>query len=1197
MTATPILLGQRTGAGGTPLTAQGFTGALHYVRIHSEALTAGDILLNYEEDLNNRRDEEDLNNRRDEARAADALKCGPLHRYSFNYPGTQTTNVHDSAGTAHGTIRGAGYVWVGGQLELPGGSSATEAYVDLPNNLISGHANLTIELWVTLRSRQNWSRILDIGNNTAGEVTAPGGTFNASPANFGKFVMLAACEGTSSRHVFEVSGVPHRHGGTKRTIEHNDPGITHHHVITYSAARQEWRHYMDGLLTSCIASASGPAFIPDVNVWLGRSNFSADANFDGWLDECRIYNCALTDAEVLRNTHDGPDVLTVLPVPATFEEWVIENNPGAAINPAALLAYRTQDWDHDGISNALEFALLPMPGISTNAAPVIAAREANLLGGGAGWTFTYRRLVTLPGVTLVPEVTTDMSTWLAPQSVERIAAVDHEDGTMTETWRWRDPDLNYDGPGPVVDVGAVYLYTPTGTLISTVRGSTAADQVGSGGVTLLPDGNFVILSPLWNGAAVKTGAATWASMTAGIAGTVSAANSLVGSMANDQVGNFGATVLQNGNYVVSSPLWDGAVADVGAVTWCSGATGRAGTVSAANSLVGSRASDSVGLSQIHPLRNGNYVVASLNWNDVATKVGAATWGNGATGTVGVVSGANSLIGSSASDGVGGGGVVSLVNGNYVVLAPSWRNGSALKTGAVTWGDGATGTSGVVSADNSLIGHHASAEAGGGGGGVVALANGNYVVGSPRSNFPGPSGTIFEAGAVTWCSGTTGRSGVLSAGISCVGTLTNDHLGFLGSLTALTDGNYVLSSSEWEGPVSGGVTLDFGAAAWCDGRTGRTGTLSNLNALVGSGTQHKVGTRITALTDGSYLVTSPGFSQTTSPGVGLRRGAVTFCPPGGRVGFVTIENSLTGRGSDNTGAYYDDIGSGGAVMLTNGNFVVSSPGFDFLDGITTPAAHVDAGAATWCDKTGCDGVTVNVINSVHGSARSEDLGLITALANGHYVVASGKLSLGIQANVGGVRWCHGFRGATGTMDQSNSLVGSTPNDGVGRVRPLVDGNYVVHSSGWDNGSMVDSGAVTLCSGNGGTIGTINATNSVRGTAAGGGNSLAYDYDPARQQLIVGRDRSNIVTLFTTTGLATAKPVEISTFSLQSNGSFQLPFTGLSGARYSVLSSPDLSLPRSSWTSLGHATEISPGHFQYTSPAGAPGQRRFYVVRNP
>ena len=74
----------------------------------------------------------------------------------------------------------------------------------------------------------------------------------------------------------------------------------------------------------------------------------------------------------------------------------------------------------------------------------------------------------------------------------------------------------------------------------------------------------------------------------GLSGAVSAANSLVGSTANDQVGFWGVTALSNGNYVVSSPDWDnGAIADAGAVTWGNGTSGVTGAVSAANSLVGS----------------------------------------------------------------------------------------------------------------------------------------------------------------------------------------------------------------------------------------------------------------------------------------------------------------------------------------------------------------------------------------------------------------------------------------------------------------------------------------------------------------------------------------------------------------------------------------------------------------------------------
>ncbi len=96
------------------------------------------------------------------------------------------------------------------------------------------------------------------------------------------------------------------------------------------------------------------------------------------------------------------------------------------------------------------------------------------------------------------------------------------------------------------------------------------------------------------------------------------------------------------------------------------------------------------------LTNGNYVVRSQNWSG---NRGAATWGNGASGISGVVSDQNSLVGSSAGDKVSYNGVVALTNGNYVVASENW-NGNR---GAATWGNGASGSSGVVSDQNSLVG--------------------------------------------------------------------------------------------------------------------------------------------------------------------------------------------------------------------------------------------------------------------------------------------------------------------------------------------------------------------------------------------------------------------------------------------------------------------------------------------------------------
>ena len=82
----------------------------------------------------------------------------------------------------------------------------------------------------------------------------------------------------------------------------------------------------------------------------------------------------------------------------------------------------------------------------------------------------------------------------------------------------------YDDAGGT-DAGAVYLFNgETGTLISTLTGSTADDNIGSDGVTALAGGNYVIESPDWdNGAAEDAGAVTFGSGISGLTGTVSAA--------------------------------------------------------------------------------------------------------------------------------------------------------------------------------------------------------------------------------------------------------------------------------------------------------------------------------------------------------------------------------------------------------------------------------------------------------------------------------------------------------------------------------------------------------------------------------------------------------------------------------------------------------------------------------------------------
>ena len=101
------------------------------------------------------------------------------HRWSFSE--ASGTAVNDSSGTAHGVIRGTPFTRPAGQVSMTGGSSATAAYIDLPNGLISPLSEVTLEGWMTVNGAQSWSRVFDFGrtNQTSpgaatGELTGPG---------------------------------------------------------------------------------------------------------------------------------------------------------------------------------------------------------------------------------------------------------------------------------------------------------------------------------------------------------------------------------------------------------------------------------------------------------------------------------------------------------------------------------------------------------------------------------------------------------------------------------------------------------------------------------------------------------------------------------------------------------------------------------------------------------------------------------------------------------------------------------------------------------------------------------------------------------------------------------------------------------------------------------------------------------------
>ena len=538
---------------------------------------------------------------------------------------------------------------------------------------------------------------------------------------------------------------------------------------------------------------------------------------------------------------------------------------------------------------------------------------------------------------------------------------------------------------------------------NSATGSITNDQVGSGGITPLANGNFVVSSPLWNNniANNRVGAVTL--VTSGMNVPVATTNSLYGTIPDDRVGSGGVTALPNGNYVIVSPKMDvpnGAslIVDGGAVTWASGTSVLGTQVVPSNSLVGGNAKDQLGSGGVKSLANGNYLVLSPLWNnngsdnaDQAT--GAVTFakgGNTDVRVVGFLSSSNSLTGSTFGDKVGNGGVTLLNNQNYVVSSNVWNRpaagptASAAKVGAVTWGSGADGVTGVVSASNSQIGKIAGDMIGSGG--ITALDTGNDVVASPNYGSASlATNPTTGLGAVTFNPGNLSTTGVLSESSSLLGLVAGDMVGS-GGVTALGNGNYVVASPSFAVSLSGTTYTSAGAVTWGNGASGTSGIITSANSLVGSHNNDRVGNLgVTALSNGNYVVASGAWGNAQAQGGNAASfGAVTFgkgaTADGGVSGIVSSANSLTGNGSATAVGFFAS-GVSGVVALKNGDYLVRSP-FWYTGG-------TGVGAVTWGSGTvGVHGI-VSTANSFTGSTEGDQVGsgAVLALSDGRALVAS------------------------------------------------------------------------------------------------------------------------------------------------------------------------------------------------------------------
>ncbi|WP_035613148.1 hypothetical protein [Haloferula sp. BvORR071] len=310
------------------------------------------------------------------------VKAVLKHRWSFN------GNLNDSVGNSNAQIidadanpaTGGGSSLSGTAVTLSGGLSTQSDYIDLGANLIQGKMTpVTIELWATQNSVQNWGRIFDFNNNTTNE-----------------YLMMSWTAGVNA-NADSVEWKDTSLVNKANTLAPFALGTQYHIVMTIipsvntngevaNGARVNWYAAPAGS-TSPLGLIQGSFDVPhhlvtfnDLHDWLGRSISATDNTANASYDEVRIWDGALSTTEAAVAQAAGPDAANLTldsdsdGLPDAWEVAFFGNT--SAQNGAG-------DADGDGSSNAAELAAGSLP---NNIASVPGDADGD--GLGDAWEFT-----------------------------------------------------------------------------------------------------------------------------------------------------------------------------------------------------------------------------------------------------------------------------------------------------------------------------------------------------------------------------------------------------------------------------------------------------------------------------------------------------------------------------------------------------------------------------------------------------------------------------------------------------------------------------------------------------------------------------------------------------------------------------------------------------------------------------------------
>jgi hypothetical protein len=166
---------------------------------------------------------------------------------------------------------------VAGQVGRALSFDGTDDYVDIPNGYSDFVKGCTISVWVYPTAVKNWERFIDFGNGSASDNIW-----------FGR-------QGTTNNLAFEGWS-----SGSSNGLVTASEAISllawQMFTVTVDSSGNV-KLYKDGQQVA--TGTSGVSSVTRTNNYIGRSNWSWDDYYQGNMDDVRIYNYCLTDAQVL----------------------------------------------------------------------------------------------------------------------------------------------------------------------------------------------------------------------------------------------------------------------------------------------------------------------------------------------------------------------------------------------------------------------------------------------------------------------------------------------------------------------------------------------------------------------------------------------------------------------------------------------------------------------------------------------------------------------------------------------------------------------------------------------------------------------------------------------------------------------------------------------------------------------------------